>query len=48
VIDRALEGEDLDVPAPVPEGYPPMLASKIFRDLHLEPFTYEPEEDTDS
>lgn len=41
VIDRALAGEDLDVPAPVPEGYPPNTARFVFDGLHLAPFAQE-------
>jgi hypothetical protein len=45
VIQRAIDGEDLEVPAPVPEGYRPQLASNVFRELHLEPFTHSELED---
>lgn len=41
VIDRAIAGEDLNVPAPVPEGFQQMLASKVMEGLHLEPFCQE-------
>lgn len=41
VIDRALAGEDMDVPAPVPEGYKQMSAAMVMEGLHLGPFAQE-------
>ena len=31
-------GEDLDVIAPVPEGYKLLVARRVLEDLHLEPW----------
>jgi len=42
VIDRALAGEDLEVLAPVPEGYVPMTAAHVLDGLHLDTFAQEP------
>ena len=38
VIDRAIAGEDLDVIAPVPEGYKVQTARGVLEGLHLEPW----------
>ena len=38
VIDRAIAGEDLDVIAPVPEGYKVQSARGVLEGLHLEPW----------
>ena len=38
VIDRAIAGEDLDVPAPAPDGYKAATAREVLEGLHLGPF----------
>ena len=38
VIERAIAGEDLEVRAPAPEGFPTFTAWEVFRELHLEAF----------
>jgi hypothetical protein len=38
VIDRAIAGEDLDVIAPVPEGYKLLVARRVLEELHLRPW----------
>ena len=38
VIARAIFGEDLEVRAPTPEGFPTFTAREVFRELHLEAF----------
>ena len=45
VIDRALAGEDMSAPAPVPEGFQQMSAAEVFEGLHLGPFAQEGVED---
>lgn len=42
VIQRVLDGESLNVPAPCPEGYKQLSAAEVFEQLHLEPFAQEP------
>ena len=38
VIDRAIAGEDLEVTAPVPDGYGQLTAREVLEGLHLGPF----------
>lgn len=41
VIQRVVDGETLDVPAPVPDGYKQLMAYQVFEELHLGPFAQE-------